>query len=86
MEWISLEDKNPENDFLMVKDLEGRIAYAYPTYYPFKMVDGKVVHCDLYWDGNWLIRCNGVETPKIGKITHWKKPKTKPPIKLNQIT
>ena len=69
--WISMENEPPD-EFLSVKDDSGNVAIAQPTYYTFKMIDKKIVFCDKYWDGGWMIKCNGLDCPEIGKITYWK--------------
>ena len=62
-------------------DKDGNIGKAYPTYYPFKVFPnpnriGKwssdVVPCEPYWDGGWMIACEGL-TSNINQIIAWRK-------------
>lgn len=78
--WLSL-DNIPPNDLVEVIDAKGNIENAYPTWYSFKVaptqnINGKwtsdVVPCEPYWDGGWLISCEGI-SKKIETIIAWKK-------------
>ena len=79
MNWISVKD-SPPDQLLEVKDENGNTAKAYPTYYPFKIGENKtgrkygseVIHCDPYWDGGWLIECEGLESKIDSEIVEWR--------------
>jgi hypothetical protein len=78
--WFPLENKPPD-ELVMVIDAKGNKAFAYPTYYPFKVVPNskgltgkwksEVVPCEPYWDGGWIIECNGL-TPSVNEVVGWK--------------
>lgn len=76
-DWNSLQ-KQPPDKLVEVMDKEGNIGKAYPTYYPFKVVPnpnkiGKWtrVPCEPYWDGGWMIYCEGL-TSNINEIIAWR--------------
>lgn len=82
--WNSI-NKTPPNEFrLEVMDSEGQTAFAFATYYPFKIekrpgdenkpwgLRGTVVPCNLHWDGGWLIDASDLNIPKIGNIKYWR--------------
>lgn len=68
-------DITPPELFLDVIDENGVTGIAYPTFYPFKMVDRKPVSCPKYWDGGWMIEYDFSEkmTEKICRIIGWRK-------------
>lgn len=77
-------DITPPDELVRVIDENGKIANAYPTWYPFKVVASKtksgkftsdIVSCDPYWDGGWMIEYGFSEkmTDKIGRIIGWRK-------------
>ena len=77
--WLSL-DAIPPDELVQVIDAEGNTAHAYPTWYPFKVVQnpnkvGKwtsdVVPCEPYWDGGWMVACEGL-TSNIGTVIGWR--------------
>jgi hypothetical protein len=79
-EWNCLTD-TPPDELVEVIDAEGNKALAYPTFYPFKVVAnpnkvGKwttdVVPCEPYWDGGWIIECEGL-TSNFKNVVGWKK-------------
>lgn len=78
--WSSLEE-TPPNKLVSVIDVEGAIATAVPTYYPFRVVpnpnkSGKwtsdVVPCEEYWDGGWMIHSSLSNLNEVGEIIGWK--------------
>lgn len=83
--WIAIQDQQPPENYLKVKDEMGVEGIAIPTYYPFKIevrpgdelklygLRGTVVPCESYWDGGWMIECTEtLGVSNIGKITHWR--------------
>lgn len=76
--WNGL-DVIPVDTVVEVIDAEGNTALAQPTYYPFTIssekVGGKrtnkIIPCEPYWDGGWLIACVGLDCP-IGDIVGWR--------------
>jgi len=80
MKWKSI-NITPPDEMLEVIDSEGNMAKANPTYCPFKVVenqswrkwDSKIIFCEPYWDGGWMIKCNGMEIPEIKTIIKWRK-------------
>ena len=77
--WLSL-DNIPPDELVQVIDAKWNTAHAYPTWYPFKVVTnpnkvGKwtsdVVPCEPYWDGGWMIDCDGL-TSNVGTIIGWR--------------
>lgn len=77
--WNSI-NITPPDELVDVIDINGNNGKAYPTYYPFKVVPnpnkvGKwtsdVVPCEPYWDGGWMIKCNGLQSD-IDNIIAWK--------------
>lgn len=77
--WLSL-DNIPPDELVQVIDAKGNTAHAYPTWYPFKVVPnpnkvGKwtsdVVPCEPYWDGGWMIDCEGL-TSNVGTVIGWR--------------
>lgn len=76
--WLSL-DIIPPDELVTVIDSKGNIEEAYPTWYSFKVsnqnINGKwtsdIVPCEPYWDGGWLINCEGIST-KLENIIAWK--------------
>lgn len=76
--WQSLKNQPPD-ELVEVMDKEGNTGKAYPTYYPFKVGEstrGKwsspIISCEPYWDGGWLIECEGL-TSNINHIIAWSK-------------
>lgn len=68
-------DITPPDEFLDVIDENGVTGRAYPTFYPFKMIEGKVFHCPKYWDGGWMIECDFSDrfNEKFYRIIGWRK-------------
>ena len=83
MENVNYNDLSitPPNETVQVVDKKGNKGFAIPTYYLFKVgesINGKkwsspVIPCKPYWDGGWMIQCEGLEMPKINNIVGWKK-------------
>lgn len=81
--WNTL-DVTPPNKLLEVIDDKGRKAWAYPTYYPFKIEhrpgDGNKPHgwqgtsvpCELHWDGGWLISVSVDKSDIVTKVKFWR--------------
>lgn len=77
--WHSL-DVQPPDSLVEVQDENGNIAKAYPTYYPFKVGKNKtgrrwgseIIHCEPYWDGGWMIECEGLESNIDSNIVRWR--------------
>ena len=78
-DWRGLAD-TPPDELVEVIDAKGNKAFAYPTWYPFKVVPnpnkvGKwtsdVVPCEPYWDGGWMIECVGL-TNNVETVVGWK--------------
>lgn len=75
-----LLDVQPPDELVEVQDENGNIAKAYPTYYPFKLGENKtgrkwgseVIHCEPYWDGGWMIACEGLESNIDSNIVRWR--------------
>lgn len=76
--WLSL-DNIPPDELVQVIDAEGNTAHAYPTYYPFKVIpqppytkwSSKIEPCEPYWDGGWMIACEGL-TSNVGTVIGWR--------------
>jgi hypothetical protein len=69
--WESLRGVNYNDmidELVEVKTDLGKIETAYPTFYDFKIVNGKVVKCDKYWNGGFLR-----EGFSKGNITHYRR-------------
>lgn len=79
MKWNPITE-TPPDELVEVMDDHGCIGRAYPTIYPFKIERGKsgrksdykIIQCDPYWDGGWLIECEGLESKIIGRIVKWR--------------
>lgn len=78
MNWKSI-DEQPPDDLVEIMDEHGNTGRAYPTIYPFKIEKGrdkeypyKVLQCDPYWDGGWLIECEGLDSKINGSIVKWR--------------
>ena len=70
--WYEIDQKTPPDEMVYIKFDNGQIKFAYPTYYTFDMVDGKVVETENKWDGNWMIEASDFEDHIDHlKITHW---------------
>lgn len=75
-----LLDVQPPDELVEVQDDNGNIAKAYPTYYPFMLDENKtggkissnVIHCEPYWDGSWMIQCEGLESNIDSNIVRWR--------------
>ena len=75
-----LLDVQPPDELVEVQDENGNMAKAYPTYYPFKLGENKtgrkwgseVIHCEPYWDGGWMIECEGLESNIDSNIVRWR--------------
>ena len=70
----------PPDERLEVIDAAGNKGFANPCWYPFKMVPGfdkhgrraqVVEHCEMYWDGSWLVECVGLESP-VQSVVAWR--------------
>lgn len=77
--WFSVKE-TPPDELLQVVDINGNRGYAQPTWYPFIFRKnpnkiGKwttdVVSCDPYWDGGWMVMCEGLTT-EVSDIIGWK--------------
>lgn len=78
--WYGI-DKTPPDKMVEVMDENGNTGNAIPTWYPFTVKPsasskyGTLEMCDPYWDGGWLVQCEGLNCT-IGKIVAWReKPK-----------
>lgn len=77
-EWVAVSVPPPDEE-LLVRDCDGREAVAQPCWYPFtikkrssRKYDFEVVPCEPYMEG-WMVRCNGLDAPELGEITHYKR-------------
>lgn len=68
--WQSVE-LNPPDEYLIIRDTEGNIAFGRPTYYPFKKIDGEIVPCAPYWDGGFITEGVGLDDQLKGDIAFW---------------
>jgi len=77
--WNGL-DNTPPDKLLEVIDAQGNTGVAYPTWYPMKFVHDptkkekwttKIVPCEPYWDGGWLVKAVGLES-KVGDVIGWR--------------
>lgn len=76
--WNGL-DVVPDDTLVEVIDAEGHTAFAYPTWYPFKVIpqppytkwSSKIEPCDPYWDGGWMIQCVGLSSD-VGTVVGWR--------------
>ena len=82
MDWISV-DIAPPDELVQVIDENGKTAYAYPTYYPFKVgksQQGKwtspITPCENHWDGGWMVEILGLDM-NFGTVKGWKKYESK---------
>lgn len=80
MKWEPIS-KIPPNKLLLIRDEFYHIGYAYPTYFPFKIIPdplgrkwhSTIEYCDEYWDGGWLIQEDFRDLGSIKvKIKQWK--------------
>jgi hypothetical protein len=84
--WNTL-DLTPPNRRVMVKDMNGNIAFAYPTYYPFeiKKLDGDdrkpygwrgtpifYENNIEKWDGGWMILYKGLTSTINSEVKYWR--------------
>ena len=84
--WHTLE-LTPPNKRVQVKDVNGNIALAYPTYYPFEVKKLEGDESKLYgfrgtpifygngiekWDGGWMILCEGLTSKIDSNIVRWR--------------
>lgn len=81
--WNAL-DVIPPNKLLEVVDDKGRKAFAYPTYYPFRIDhlpgdekkphgwQGTYVPTELKWDGGWLISVAADKSDMVTKVKFWR--------------
>jgi hypothetical protein len=84
--WHTIE-LTPPNKRLQVKDKNGNIAFAEPTYYPFEIKHFPGDENKLYgwrgtpvffkdgvekWDGGWMILCNKHLTNDVDDIMQWR--------------
>jgi hypothetical protein len=84
--WHTL-DLTPPNKRVQVKDINGNIAWADPTYYPFevKKLEGDerkqwgwrgtpVFYGNGIekWDGGWMILCEGLSSKIDSDIVRWR--------------
>jgi hypothetical protein len=87
VEWNDLTSTPPENMIAEVRDIEGNIGHAEPTYFPFDIIkkpgdENKpwgwrgtpVFHEDgkARWDGGWLLYASDLSRGDMGVITHWR--------------
>ena len=71
--WYSI-DFEPPDELLKIQDDNGNEALAYPTIYPFSFnKEGKLFECEPFWDGGWLIECDGLTSNIDSEIVKWKK-------------
>ena len=77
--WHTLEIEPPD-EMVEVEDKNGNRAIAIPTYYPFKFGENKtgrkwgseVIPCEPYWDGGWMIQCEGLISNIDSDIVRWR--------------
>ena len=77
--WHTLEIQPPD-EMVEVEDKNGNRAWAIPTYYPFRLGENKtgrkwgseVTHCEPYWDGGWMIQCEGLTSNIDSDIVRWR--------------
>lgn len=62
----------PPDEMVEVLDENGMRARALPTYYAFHLEGSKVILCEPYWDGGWLVECQDVVF-EIGTIIGWRR-------------
>ena len=72
MKWNNLNHTPTKGKTVEVRDVFGVVAEAQPTYYTYKTIDNKIIQCDLFWDGGWMIKRSDLSKPKISKVTHWR--------------
>ena len=65
--------ETPPDEEVIILYENGKIGKAFPTYYPFKFVEGKIVDCENHWDGGWMIDVGFKTHRDNGKIIGWKK-------------
>lgn len=78
-DWHTLNEQPPE-EMVEVEDENGNRAMAMPTYYPFRVGKNKtgrkwgseVIPCKPYWDGGWMIKCNGLTSNINSNIIRWR--------------
>lgn len=83
MEWISINDRLPDDngEYVKVRDENGIEAFAIPAWTPFEEKRNPlhpknprmniIIPCEPRFDG-WLIDVTDDFCKKIGSITHWK--------------
>ena len=84
--WHTLEF-TPPNQRVKVKDLNGNVAFAEPTYYPFEVKKNPGDENKPYgwrgtpvfygngiekWDGGWMILCEGLTGKIDSDIVKWR--------------
>ena len=84
--WHTL-DLTPPNKRVQVKDMNGNIALAEPTYYPFEVKKYKGDERKQWgwrgtpafygngiekWDGGWMILCEGLSSKIDSDIVRWR--------------
>jgi hypothetical protein len=67
--WASC-DTQPPDEWIEVIDDKGQVFIACPTFYPFRLEKKKIVMCNSYWDGGWMIN-SGFEN--VGDIVGWRR-------------
>lgn len=77
-EWHTCEESPPEPEdkykstVLELKDTQGRVGYGYATWYDWTMKNGKVIYCDWFWDGGFLVQSGPDLLSPIGDIKYWR--------------
>lgn len=70
--WNDVTKMTPPDKEVYVKYNDGTIRKAIPTYYPFDIINGKVVSKENEWDGNFMVELKGLNDDFIdAAITHW---------------
>lgn len=70
--WNDVTKISPPDKEVYVKYNDGTIRKAIPTYYPFNIVGGKIIHTENQWDGNFMVELKSLNDDFIDtEITHW---------------
>lgn len=70
--WHTLEVEPPDKT-VEIEDKNGNRAIAIPTYYPFTFDKNTcVLLCEPYWDGGWMIQCDGLESNIDSDVVRWR--------------
>lgn len=80
--WKSIKNNLPPGQTVLIKDKNGNIGYAVPTYYHFTAnknhnglydASDRWLFHDPRWDGNWIVEANDdLLSPIDSDITHFK--------------